>query len=189
MVRHAKHARLPLALACGLLFALSSAAPLLADSVIGSGGQPQPLYPINGQAGSTPPPTPPPTSAGHGSGGNSGRVPPSRHSGRPGGTRDLHAGSASTGTSEAGSAVSTNEPSGANGGSARATGVVQSVSERGIVLRELDGTTVAVAVGDGTAVTIDGAPAGLAEVHPGYVVVVEWAADGSAASLAFVRSG
>lgn len=189
MVRRAKLAgRLPLALGCVVLFALASAAPLLADSVIGSGGQPQPLYPITGQPGSTPPASPPPAS--HGPGADGGRLPAPRHSSRPGGVRDLRPGAASTEMSGSGSGGPAGEPGGgANGGSAPATGVVQSVSDRGIVLRELDGTTVSVAAGNGTTVTIDGAPASLAEVRPGYVVEVEWAADGSAASLAFVRSG
>lgn len=57
-------------------------------------------------------------------------------------------------------------------------GVVQSVSPSRIVLRELDGSTVGIAVGPLTRVLLNGLPAALADIRPGFVAAV--AHDGSA---------
>lgn len=51
-------------------------------------------------------------------------------------------------------------------------GVVQSVSTTRIVLRELDGSTVSIAVGARTLVLVNGLPATLADVQPGFVAAV-----------------
>jgi hypothetical protein len=51
-------------------------------------------------------------------------------------------------------------------------GVVQSVSATRIVLRELDGSTVEIAVGPSTRVLLNGQPAGLLDIQPGFVAAV-----------------
>ena len=51
-------------------------------------------------------------------------------------------------------------------------GVVQSVSPTQIVLRELDGSTVALALGARTRVLVNGFPATLADIEPGFVAAV-----------------
>jgi len=51
-------------------------------------------------------------------------------------------------------------------------GVVQSVSPTQIVLRELDGSSVALAVGPTTRVLLNGLPAQLGEIQPGFVAAV-----------------
>ena len=51
-------------------------------------------------------------------------------------------------------------------------GVVQSVSATEITLRELDGTLVSLAVGPATRVRVNGAPARLEDVRPGFVATV-----------------
>ena len=51
-------------------------------------------------------------------------------------------------------------------------GVVQSVSTTRIVLRELDGNTVSIAVGARTLVLVNGIPATLADILPGFVAAV-----------------
>jgi hypothetical protein len=51
-------------------------------------------------------------------------------------------------------------------------GVVQSVSPSRIVLRELDGSTVAIAVGARTRVLLNGLPATLSDIQPGFVAGV-----------------
>jgi hypothetical protein len=53
-----------------------------------------------------------------------------------------------------------------------AAGVVQSVSSRAVLLRELDGAIVSVQVDRSTQVTLDGRPGSLEQVRPGDVVVV-----------------
>lgn len=61
-------------------------------------------------------------------------------------------------------------------------GVVQSVSAGGLVLKRLDGSTVAVAVDKRTRVLIDGKPASILDVRPGFVAVVSFrGASGQAA--------
>ena len=51
-------------------------------------------------------------------------------------------------------------------------GIVQSVSATQIVLRELDGSSVALAVNADTRVLLNGSPAQLADVKPGFVAAV-----------------
>ena len=51
-------------------------------------------------------------------------------------------------------------------------GVVQSVSSSQIVLRELDGSIVSIAVGARTRVLLNGRPATLADIKPGFVAGV-----------------
>lgn len=51
-------------------------------------------------------------------------------------------------------------------------GIVQSVSASQIVLRELDGSSVALAVNDTTRVLLNGAPATLTDIQPGFVAAV-----------------
>lgn len=53
-------------------------------------------------------------------------------------------------------------------------GVVQSVSPGGLVLKTLDGSTVAVAVDERTRVLIDGKPASILDVRPGFVATVSF---------------
>ena len=57
-------------------------------------------------------------------------------------------------------------------------GVVQSISSTRIVLRELDGSTIAIAAGLRTRVLLNGLPAALSDIRPGYVAAVSH--DGSA---------
>ncbi len=51
-------------------------------------------------------------------------------------------------------------------------GIVQSVSASQIVLRELDGSTVALAVDSATRVFLNGSPAQLTDIQPGFVAAV-----------------
>jgi hypothetical protein len=51
-------------------------------------------------------------------------------------------------------------------------GIVQSVSPSRIVLRELDGSTVAIAVGATTQVLVNGFPATPEDIQPGFVAAV-----------------
>ena len=51
-------------------------------------------------------------------------------------------------------------------------GVVQSVGPGQIVLRELDGSTVALTVGNGTRVRLNGLPALITDIQPGFVAAV-----------------
>lgn len=51
-------------------------------------------------------------------------------------------------------------------------GIVQSVSQTQIVLRELDGRQVTLAVGPGTRVRVNGSAASVADVLPGFVAAV-----------------
>ncbi len=60
-------------------------------------------------------------------------------------------------------------------------GIVQSVSGSELVLRQLDGGTVVLAVGPATGVRVNGLPATLADVLPGFVAAV--AHDGDAPAL------
>jgi len=60
----------------------------------------------------------------------------------------------------------------APGGLTTDRGVVQSVSATEIVLRELDGSVVSLAVGPATRVQLNGRPALLASVQPGFVASV-----------------
>jgi hypothetical protein len=64
-------------------------------------------------------------------------------------------------------------------------GVVQSVSATKIVVRELDGSTVSIAIGAATRVRVNGLAATLADVRPGFVAAVTH--DGAAPAV-FIRA-
>ena len=66
-------------------------------------------------------------------------------------------------------------------------GVVQSISPAEITLRELDGTVVTLPVGPATRVRVNGAPARLADVRPGFVATVLHRGSRSRARRARVR--
>jgi hypothetical protein len=69
-------------------------------------------------------------------------------------------------------------------------GIVQSVSARAVVLKELDGSTVSVPVDAKTRVLVDGKPASLRSVKPGFVAAAKWKAGKAARELqAFDLSG
>jgi hypothetical protein len=53
-------------------------------------------------------------------------------------------------------------------------GVVQSVSAKAVVLKTLDGSTVTIPVDARTRVLINGKPALLREIKPGFVVSAQW---------------
>src|SRR5580692_2215194 len=63
-------------------------------------------------------------------------------------------------------------------------GVVQSISARTLVLRELDGAIVTIPIGVQTQIFVDGRPARVEDVKPGFVVV----ASSFGSELRFVRS-
>jgi hypothetical protein len=72
----------------------------------------------------------------------------------------------------------------------RGEGIVQSVSANAIVLRELDGSTVSIAVASSTHVFVNGTQASLPDVKAGFVASAAWKAGGSARVLqAFDLSG
>lgn len=62
-------------------------------------------------------------------------------------------------------------------------GVVQRVGDRGLVLRALDGRVVAVGVDPRTRVFLNGSPAPLLSIRPGFVVVVVRAGGGTAEAI------
>ncbi len=66
-------------------------------------------------------------------------------------------------------------------------GVVQTISLSRITLRELDGSTVSIAVGPSTRVRLNGLPAAIADIEPGFVAAV--AHDGAAPALAIRAFG
>ena len=66
-------------------------------------------------------------------------------------------------------------------------GVVQSVSGSGVSVKRLDGSSVTVPVERNTRVTIDGKPARLTDVRPGFVLSATWQAGKPATTLRFVR--
>jgi hypothetical protein len=69
-------------------------------------------------------------------------------------------------------------------------GIVQSVSARAVVLKELDGGTVRVPVDAKTRVLVNGKPASLRAVKPGFVAVAKWTAGKATQELqAFDLSG
>jgi hypothetical protein len=68
-------------------------------------------------------------------------------------------------------------------------GVVQSVSSRAVVLRQLDGSIVSVPLGRDTQILLDGRPARLTDIRPGYVLDASWSAGQPPAALRFERSG
>ena len=78
----------------------------------------------------------------------------------------------------------------ANVKAGRGEGIVQSVSANGVVLRQLDGSTVNISVGSSTQVFVDGKHALLTDVKAGYVASAAWKAGGMAHVLqAFDLSG
>lgn len=69
-------------------------------------------------------------------------------------------------------------------------GIVQSASARAVVLKKLDGSTVRVPVDAKTRVLVDGKPASLRAVKPGFVAVAKWKAGKATKELqAFDLSG
>ncbi len=68
-------------------------------------------------------------------------------------------------------------------------GVVQSVSTKAVVVRQLDGTTLTVPTDSRTVVFIDGRRAGLGDVEPGYVLAASWIPGKPVTVLRFLRSG
>ncbi len=79
-------------------------------------------------------------------------------------------------------------PAARSGGTGQ--GIVQSVSARAVVLKELDGSTLRVPVDAKTRVLIDGKPASLRAVKPGFVAVANWKAGKATQELqAFDLSG
>ena len=63
------------------------------------------------------------------------------------------------------------------------TGIVQAVRPHGVVVRQLDGRKLFVGVGARTAVTVNGSPATLADLRPGFVVAFTARANGMALTL------
>jgi len=81
-------------------------------------------------------------------------------------------------------------PAAADVKAGRGEGIVQSVGANAIVLRELDGSTVSVAIVSSTHVFVDGKRASLRDVKAGYVAAAAWKAGGAARVLqAFDLSG
>jgi hypothetical protein len=72
-------------------------------------------------------------------------------------------------------------------GNVSVLGVVQAVWPTGVVVKQLDGSSVSVPVGHRTKVTIDGKPGRLSQVRPGAVLVATWQAGTTPSLLRFVR--
>jgi hypothetical protein len=68
----------------------------------------------------------------------------------------------------------------ANVKAGRGEGIVQSVAANGVVLRQLDGSTVSISVGSSTQVFVDGKHALLTDVKAGYVASAAWKEGGTA---------
>ena len=69
-------------------------------------------------------------------------------------------------------------------------GVVQRVTVRVLVLKQLDGAAVTVPITRKTQVFVDGKPGRLGDVKPGFVVTAAWNKSGKAATLLlFLRPG
>jgi hypothetical protein len=68
-------------------------------------------------------------------------------------------------------------------------GVLQSFTQRAVVLRQLDGTVVTVLINRHTLLVVNGKPGRLAQVKPGFVVLVSRNGHGPASELRFLRSG
>ena len=66
-------------------------------------------------------------------------------------------------------------------------GVVQSVSASAVVVRQLDGSAVSVAIDRRTKITIDGRPGKIGDVKPGFVLVTTVTAGRPASALRFLR--
>ena len=68
-------------------------------------------------------------------------------------------------------------------------GVVQSVSGSAVVVRQLDGSTVSVGISRNTHITVDGHPAKVSDVKPGFVLVTSVKAGQAASTMRFLRPG
>jgi hypothetical protein len=66
-------------------------------------------------------------------------------------------------------------------------GVVQSVSISAVIVRQLDGSTVSVAIDRRTKITIGGRPGKITDVKPGFVLVTTVKAGQPASTLRFLR--
>jgi hypothetical protein len=66
-------------------------------------------------------------------------------------------------------------------------GVVQAVSPSVVMVRQLDGSSVSIAIDRGTKVTINGHPANINAVKPGFVLVSTVKPGQPASSLRFLR--
>ena len=66
-------------------------------------------------------------------------------------------------------------------------GVVQSVSGSAVVVRQLDGSAVSVAIDRGTKITVNGRPGKINDVKPGFVLVTTVKAGQPAPVLRFLR--
>ena len=71
-----------------------------------------------------------------------------------------------------GSSASARPPATEPGNSPVVRGIVQSVSQNGLVVRTLDGSTVRVAVDETTRIRVNDKPASILAIQPGFVVVV-----------------
>jgi hypothetical protein len=76
-----------------------------------------------------------------------------------------------------------------SGGSDASDGVVQSVSQHSLVLRQLDGSTVTISISGQTTIYVNGAPGRIGDVRAGYVVVGDSSQGKSPGALYVVRSG
>src|SRR5579862_2850379 len=70
------------------------------------------------------------------------------------------------------SSASARPPAKGPGNSSVVRGIVQSVSQNELVVRTLDGSTVRVAVDPSTRIRVNGQPASILAIRPGFVVVV-----------------
>ena len=66
-------------------------------------------------------------------------------------------------------------------------GVVLSLNGFGVVVRQLDGSTVNVVISRGTRITVDGRPGKISDVKPGFVLVTTVKAGQPASTMRFLR--
>ena len=66
-------------------------------------------------------------------------------------------------------------------------GVVQSLSGSAVVVRQLDGSTVSIAIDRRTKVTVDGRTGKIGDIRPGFVVLTTVKPGQPAAALRFLR--
>ena len=66
-------------------------------------------------------------------------------------------------------------------------GVVQSVSPSTVIVKQLDGSTVSVAIGRNARITVDGRPGKISDVKPGFVLVTTIKAGQPTSTLRFLR--
>jgi hypothetical protein len=106
-------------------------------------------------------------------------TPPESHPGKPTTTTVTQPqGNGNTGGQANSNGKPGGNPTSAHGGTASgsAQGIVQSVTTGSVVLTQLDGSTVSIAVTSGTRVFVDGNRASLANVKPGFVASAAWVA-------------